>query len=557
MPQAADVWLSDINPSITVTPDGTRIVYVGNDGAQLFVRALDTLDPVAIVTGRPRTPFVSPDGQWVGFFDSNELRKVPITGGPSIVIATTDLASRGAAWTPDDTIVFATGNPAIGLQRVSARGGTAEVLTRPDRARGEGAHVWPELLPGGRAVLFTITAAAGGLDSAQVAVQDLQTNAQTILVRGGSHAKYVSSGHLVYTSGGALRAVPFNLSGRVVSGTSIPVVQRLATTQTGGGQFSLTADGTLVYVDLGGRVQARTLTWVDRTGNEEKLTAPPRFYVQPRVSPDGTKVALYINDQERDIWIWDLQRATLTRLTTDSSNDLYPVWSSDNRRIIFASSRDGIGIWSQAADGTGVAERLNASKNRQVPFAVAPDGSLVFGDLGGTMASADIMRDTLNADHRSTPLVQSKFDERNGIVSPNGRWLAYDSDSSGRHEVYVTSFPNVGSGQLVSTAGGWKPLWAPNGKELFYETLDRTLMRVAVDTNSPTWNAGAPIKLFDSSRRYFLGGDSSTGRTYDVSPDGQRFLMIKLPGDEPVAMPPSLIVVQNWVEDLKRLVPVN
>ena len=216
-----------------------------------------------------RAPFVSPDGQWVGFVDSIVmLRKVAITGGPAITLASLDGASRGATWAPDDTIIFATNNPATGLQRVSAAGGTPEVLTRPDRAQGEADHLWPEILPGGRAVLFTITSQTGGLDAAQVAVRDLRTGTQKVLLRGGSHAHYVASGHLVYVAAGTLRAIPFDLTRLETHGTAVPVLPRLATTDTGAGDFAVATDGTLVYVDAPGSLaaNARTLVWVDRSG---------------------------------------------------------------------------------------------------------------------------------------------------------------------------------------------------------------------------------------------------------------------------------------------------
>ncbi len=237
---------------VALSPDGTHIVYVGNNGTQLFVRPLDTLEPVAIATSRSaRAPFVSPDGQWVGFIDGRlvMLRKVSITGGPPITLANLEpSASRGATWAPDNTIIFATTDPATGLQRVSADGGTPEVLTRPDRAHGEGGHLWPEILPGGHAVLFTITSQSGGLDTAQVAVRDLRTGTQKVLLRGGSHGHYLASGHLVYVAAGTLRAIPFDLNRLKTHGTAVPVLSRLAVKSTGTADFAVAADGTLVVL---------------------------------------------------------------------------------------------------------------------------------------------------------------------------------------------------------------------------------------------------------------------------------------------------------------------
>ncbi len=558
----AALTISNVDRDLAITPDGTRVVYVGNGGTQLLVRALDALEPVAIASGQPRGPFVSPDGQWVGFMDGGgaALRKVAITGGPPITLLGSDALLRGATWSPDDTVIFATSNPATGLQRVSAAGGTPEVLTRPDRAQGEADHFWPEILPGGRAVLFTITSQTGGLDSAQVAVRDLRTGAQKVLVRGGSHGHYVASGHLVYVAAGALRAIPFDPNRLETHGTAVPVLPRLAVTGTGAGDFAMAADGTLVYVDVPGNVgalgaNARTLVWVDRTGKEEPVAAPPRAYEQPRLSPDGTRLALSSFDEENDIWIWDLRRATLTRLTLDPGQDQFPLWTPDGRRIVFSANHDGQpNLWWQAADGTGAAERLTTSSNAQFLNGITPDGTAVVFNQPTPTMGRDLLQLALDGTRRVTPLLQTKFDERNGIVSPDGRWLAYESNSSGRFEIYVRPFPNVGGGQWeVSTAGGRQPLWARSGKELLYFGSDGALLRVPVEASGATWNAGTPMKLLEG--RYYTG--TGSGRAYDVSPDGLRFLMIKAPGGDSTASSPSVIVVQHFDEELKRLVPTR
>jgi serine/threonine-protein kinase len=551
----AALTINGLDRDLAITPDGTHVVYVGNGGTQLFVRALDALEPVAIASGQLRGPFVSPDGQWVGFIDGNILRKVAITGGPSIALASIDAGSRGATWAPDDTIVFATARPATGLQRVSAAGGTPEVLTRPDRAQGEADHFWPEILPGGGAVLFTIASQTGGLDTAQVAVRDLRTGTHKVLLRGGSHGHYVASGHLVYVAAGTLRAIPFDPTRLETHGTAVPVLPRLATTGAGAGDFAVATDGTLVYVDVPGRLgaNARTLVWVDRTGKEEPVAAPPRAYEHPRLSPDGTRVALFSNDQEDDLWIWDLGRATLTRLTLDPGQAYFPLWTPNGRRIIFSSNRGGqFNLWWQAADGTGASERLTTSPNAQFPTGITPDGTAVVFFEGKMTMGPDLLQLALDGTRKVTPLLQTKFDEQNGIVSPDGRWLAYESNSSGPTEIYVRPFPNVGGGQWqVSTAGGRQPLWARSGKELFYFGSDSTLLRVPVEASGATLNAGTPMKLFEG--RYYTG--VGIGRAYDVSPDGQRFLMIKATGADATAAPPQLIVVQHWTEELKRLVP--
>jgi serine/threonine-protein kinase len=349
-----------------------------------------------------------------------------------------------------------------------------------------------------------------------------------------------------------------------VRGVAVPVVPRLVTTASGAGDFALATDGTLVYADApsGFVNNARTLVWVDRAGKEEPIPAPPRAYIYPRLSPDGMRVALDIRDQENDLWMWDLQRATLTRLTFDPGADQWPVWTPDGRRLVFASDRVGgeLNLWWQAVDGTGAAEQLTTSRNRQLPSGTSPDGTqVIFSEYGPTTGS-DLMRlplndarpPTVSTRGREMPVLQTKFLESDGIISPDGRWLAYESDSSGRREIYVRPFPTTGAGQWqVSTAGGTQPLWARSGTELFFLGLDNALMRVSVETTGATWNAGTPAKLLDGN--YFQPGGA---RPYDVSPDGQRFLMIKARGSDAAAAP-QLIVVQHWDEELKRLVPAK
>jgi serine/threonine-protein kinase len=333
-------------------------------------------------------------------------------------------------------------------------------------------------------------------------------------------------------------------------------------------------DGTLVYVPRGA-VIGRTLVWVDRQGQETPIAAPPRVYNYPRLSPDGTRIALWSNDQESDLWLWDLGRATLTRVTSDPVLDAYPVWMPDSRRLLFSSDRAGArNLFAQAADGTGNAERLTENPNRQDATSVSPDGTrLVFSELAPATAfdvmqlpldearpSSGSVRTEFVAQRQAAPLVQTPSEERNGEVSPDGRWLAYEANDSGRFEIYVRPFPEVTRGRWqVSTGGGTRPLWARSGQEVFYLAPTGAVMRVAVASNL-AWTATTPTQLF--AGRYYAGSVAILGRTYDVSADGRRFLMIK-PGagigvsDDATTAPTNLVVVQNWLEELKRLVPVN
>jgi serine/threonine-protein kinase len=559
-PAAAALTINGNQCDLAIAPDGSRIVYVGTNGTQLFVRALDALEAVAIFTGAPLGPFVSPDGQWVGFVEGNaELKKVAMTGGPAVTLAFLDGSVRGATWAPDGTVIFATSNTTTGLQRVSAAGGTPEVLTRPDRAQGEADHLWPEMLPGGRAVLFTTTVQTGGLDAAQVTVLDLQTGTRKVLVRGGSHAQYVPSGYLVYAAAGTLRAVAFDLAGLETRGTPVPIVGQVVTTGAGGVDAVVASDGTLAYVSGGsGAVgQQRTFVWVSRQGQETSIAAPPRAYVYPRIAPDGASVILYSADQEQDIWRWDVARTTLTRLTFEGTLDAHPAWTPDGRRLAFSSERAGArNLFWQSADGTGAVERLTESPNQQHAVAVSPDGKhLTFTEMA-PKTGEDVMQVQLDGARRVTPLVQTPFVERNGIISSDGRWLAYEANDSGRLEVYVRPFPDVNGGHWqVSTGGGTRPLWARNGQELFYVSPAGALMRAGVE-RGPTWAATTPTLLIKEG--YLTAPGGNPGRTYDISPDGQRFLLIKEGGgSEQTAAPITLIVVQHFDEELKRLVPTK
>src|SRR5262245_4789521 len=545
---------------LTITPDGEHIIYkgIGTTGTQLFVRALNQLEltPLTALGQVPRGPFSSPDGRWIGFFEPGTpvtLKKVAITGGPALPLCGFDGPSRGATWGDDDSIIFATAAPSTGLQRVSSAGGEPTVLTKPDRERGESDHLWPQFLPGSQAVLFTITATTGGIDASQVAVLDLPTGTQKILMRGGSQAYYVPSGHLVYVAAGALRAVAFDLKRLEATGTAIPVLSQVATMPNGTAEFDIARDGTLVYVAGEAGARTRTLMWVDRQGREEEIQAPARPYSSPRLSPDGTRVALDIRDQENDVWVWDLASETLLRVTSDPGIDIGPVWMPNGRRLVFSSQAGGaeslVSLFWQAADGTGKAESLTGSRNAQRPSDVLADGTRVlFSENSGRAATAtDVMMLTLEKDRRVQPLVQSPAADRNGVISPDGRWLAYESNDSGQFQIFVLPFPDGNGGKTqVSTTGGTDPRWARNSQELFYLAPDGALMSVPVE-RGPTWRARMPIKL--------VAGPYRTEFSYDVSPDGKRFLMIK--EGSPDQAPPRIEVVQNWFEELKRLVPTK
>jgi serine/threonine protein kinase len=552
---------------LDVSPDGANLVYLtGTSPATtaLWLRPIDQLDAVRLQgLQMPWSPFFSADGQWIGFFSVGELKKLSIKDRTPVSICHVQGRPQGASWNQRNDIAFATNDAATGLLIVSADGGEPTVLTKPAPEAGEVDHLFPSFLPSGDAVLFTVTTNKG-IDESQVAVLDLRTGERKTLIRGGSNARYAETGHIVYVSAGGLRAVRFDPTGLNVTGESVALVERVLTKSSGAADFSVSGQGTLVYVAGEAAGPRRSLVWVDRQGHEERINAEPRAYVYPRLSPDGTRIALDARDQDSDIWVWDLAHETLSSVTRHPAADVAPIWTPDGRDIIFGSTRNGAqNLYRQPADGSRPAERLTASDSTQFPLSISPGGSqvvvrqetsdavlgfdLVLLHLASPVPSGDaVARTTL------VPM-RTPYPKDNGVISPDGRWLAYESNESNQYQIYVGPFPDLGGGRWqVSTGGGRAPLWAPNGRELFYLDANGFLTRVPVDT-SGAFGYGKPARLLYTS--YY----TLNIRTYDVSRDGQKFLMIKSPGagDQQTVASQSIIVVQNWFEDLKRRASVK
>jgi serine/threonine-protein kinase len=563
---------------IAISPDGKNLVYVsGTAGgfSQLIVRAIDRLEAEPLRgTSNARFPFISPDGKWIGFFEGTELKKVSLNGGAPITLCQIAGTPRGASWGSDDTIVFATSDAGTGLLAVPAGGGESRVLTRPDVAHGEQDHLFPSVLAGGRTVLFTITV-PGPIENSQIVALDLETGKRKTLIRGGSQAEAVQSGHLVYGTAGTLRAVRFDPERLEVLSDPVPVVEQIGMLSTGAADFAVSDTGTLVFIpgtfaSIAGSGAARSLVWVDRHGREEPIKAPVRSYFALRLSPDGTRIALDARDQDNDIWVWDIARETLTRLTVDPGPDVFPIWTPDGRRIVFGTTRDGAAqsLFWQPADGAAIAERLTTATVPHYPNSFSPDGTRLLLQYGGQISSgtaaadspaSDISVMAMDGDRKVAPLLQTKFIKRNAEVSPDGRWVAYESNESGRFQIYVQPFPNVNSGRWqISTAGGTKALWARSGGELFYVDGSGAVMTVPIQTTTAFSN-GTPARLLEA--KYFHGVQQS--RSYDVSRDGQRFLLIKdvpataADGRTTTETPASMVVVVNWFEELKQRLPLK
>jgi serine/threonine-protein kinase len=535
-------------PALVLSPDGTQLAYVATQGGaqQIYLRAMDSLDARTVPgTEGATAPFFSPDGQWLGFFAGNKLKKVPVNGGAVLALVGSSFPG-GASWSSDGMIAFTPAWTSV-LQQVSDSGGAPQQLTHFEK--GEFSHRWPEFLPGGKDVLFAATEASFNWTNAQVAVQTIGTSERRNLIQGATHPRYAPSGHLLYAQAGSLMAVPFDHQRLAVMGVAVPVVEGVVQSRTSGAaQYSFSATGSLVYVPGGIQEDQRRLVWVNRNGAEHPVAAPTRAYLFPRVSPDGRRVAVVIAEQEAQVWLQDLSRETLTRFTFEGNRNLNSVWTPDGKRIAFLSNKEGPqNIFWQQADGGGGLERLSTGEFPQVPMSWSPDGQLLAFMENNPTTGYDIWVLRLS-DHKMQPFLRTPFNESVPRFSPDGRWLAYISNESGRYEIYVQPYPGPGGKWQVSTEGGTEPAWNPNGRELFYRSGDKMM---AVDiTTQPSFAAGKPRVLFEG--RYVP--TPATAPNYDVSPDGQRFLMLK-PNEQEASAPTQINVVLNWFEELKRRVP--
>lgn len=545
-------------PPLAVSPDGTLVAYVAPSGntTRLKIRRLDSFDTVELPnTERAQGPFFSPDSQWVGYFADAALYRVPVAGGmPTQIVAGSDV--RGAVWLPDDTIVY---TPTFfdGLFRVPAGGGTPVQLTEPDRARAEKSHRWPAYVPEHELILFTVgNTQISSFDEAPIGVLDLRTGETKILLEGGSAPGYLSSGHFIYGRNGALFATPFDAAALSLSGTPSLVLEGVSTSPTyGTAAYSVSRDGSLAYVPGSGLLGNGILAWVDRNGEISALTSERRDYLNVRISPNGRYLALEQGGANDAIWTYDLERDVMTRLTF-VGDITGAVWSPQGDGLVYtvpqplevdADDRDTPGapnsVYWVPADGSGNQRLLARSEFTRTPTSWSGDGRHLLLQEGHP-DSTDLWLLTFEEDGEVgavEPYLASRFNERSGVFSPDGRWVAYSSDESGRDEIQVRSFPDGARKVQLSRDGGVQPRWRADGRELFFRNGDQ-MLAVPIDAGDGI-RAGAPTVLFDRLMQT---------ATYDVSADGQRFLMVQ--ADE-VASPSRIEIVLDWQSELSRRIP--
>lgn len=542
------------NLAIALSPDGQSLAYCarGSGGINLYLRRLDQRDSTKLPgTEGAYDPFFSPDGEWIGFFGGTKLRKVSVRGGVSIPLADS-IESRAGTWVDNETIVFA---PTFGtpLMRLPASGGTLEPVTTLNLEKRERTHRWPEALPGGEWVLFTLGSidSPGDYDAATIEAASLRTGERRVLVKGGRMARYAPSGHLVFARKDVLLAAPLDAADPKITGTPIPVLDGVGGEDTSGAShFSVSLNGTLAYVP-GSPDALDELIWVDRSGKIEPIGVPQRLYDQVRVSPDGTQLLLAQGPSRStgDIWRYDLARGTLTRVTFNQKST-GTLWTPDQRQVVYRTEAGLYQIMVQALDGSSPPRVIHKDTEPILVSGITPDGSKVLFQLYGS-GNSDILVVPIDGSEPARALWEEPGAQYAGTISPDGRWLAYVSQESGIDEVYVRPASGQGGKWQVSGEDGLVPAWSGDGKEIFFVRGD-SMMAVSIEAGESLITPGTPKKLFD-----FPPGRRSERdtRSFDIAPDGMRFVLIR--SATPGLGRRHINVVLNWSEELKSKVPMG
>ena len=549
-----------------LSPDGRTLAFIAQASGgtpRLYIRPLDQPRATALSgTDGAQNPFFSPDGQWIAFFAMGMLKKISATGSAAITLCDAP-AGRGGAWAEDGTIIF-TPNFTSGtaLMRVSSAGGTPQPLTTLEE--GEATHRWPQVLPGDTALLYTAGNSRTGFEDANIVVQPLPNGVRKIVQRGGYHGRYLPSGHLVYMREGILFAAPFDLGRLELAGQSVPVLEGvIGDASQGKAQFAVSRDGTLVYAPGEGISNEAPIFWLDRSGKLAPLRQTPANWSAIHFAPDGSRIAFDLFDgRQTDVWVYEWMRDTLSRITFDPSNDQAPKWTPDGRRIAFASNRGGNvvrNLYWQRADGTGDVQRLTDSTNDQSPTSWHPNGRFLVFQETHLQTAVDLMVLPIEGDEASgwkpgkaTTFLNSPAGEAGGRFSPDGRWLAYASNETGRTEVYVRPFPGPGGKWQVSSDGAAAVIWSRTRQELFYSTLDQRIMVAGFSVEGGSFRTEKP-------RLWWTGRYMTRPRPshFDLHPDGERFALAPAPEVQAEVRRDHVTFIFNFFDELRRIAPVQ
>jgi WD40 repeat protein len=551
-----------------ISPDGRRIVHVvkGPNGQLLATRLLDQATATPLPgTENGSAPSFSPDSQWILFVAStNQIKKVSVLGGAPVLLCTAT-NTRGFTWGDDGTIVAALGTNTA-LVRLPSAGGTPQPLTT--LANGEQTHRYPQFLPGGEAVLFTASTNPNQFDDATLQLLSLKTGQVKTLLKGAYSGRYFD-GHIVYAHNGVLFGVGFDIKRLEVRGTPVPLLDDVSDNPAfGAGQFSLSQTGTLVYRSGKAVQQGRQIVWQDASGKTTPLLAKAGLYSFPRLSPDGQRLALVVGDAKGwDIYVYDIARDVMSRLTFTGRENGPPVWTPDGTHLAYASTIAPTGLWWLRADGAGEPQHLLEGKAVMIPWSFSPDGRYLSYSLGGSGTKSDIWLLPLDASVRDHPkagtpeaFLKTPANEGYASFSPDGRWLAYHSDESGRNEVYVRPVRGSAGGKWqVSTNGGTFPFWSRDGRALYYQEtqllrLDETrLMVVDYSSKGEAFTVAKPRAWSDRSIQSFTGGVNS----YDLAPDGKRVAAYPLTTATADGSSQHVTFLLNFGDELRRRVPAG
>jgi DNA-binding SARP family transcriptional activator len=545
---------------IAISPDGSRLAYIGGPRSQLLIRPLSQLHAIAVPgTEGAATPFFSPDGEHVGFLREGIIQIASVSGGPPITVSDSLTGVAGASWGPDNFIYSDGSMPylPVGLVRVEAKpGAVPHWFTTVDTAGREVDHSWPDVLPNGKGVLFTVgfsgrNGVKGGASYA-IAVADIPSGKRRVILEDAMYARYATPGYLLYvTTNKSLMVVPFDQNSMKIAGEPTALTEGMRLGHLGSADLAVSATGTLLYATGAGDGK-QELVWVTRDGKEQAVDPDwAAFYMgAPMLSPDGKSVAvarIANGEAPASIWIKRLDRGPSSKLTVDTKDNGMPVWTPDGKSVTFTStSATGvIDLWTQRADGSAQAVMQFHGKSNLFNPRWSPDAKwLIFQTDVESPGSGDILAIRPGIDTAPVPVVATRFTEISPVLSPDGRWLAYVSNETGRDEIYVVPFPNTGTAKwAISAGGGTEPVWSHRGKELFYRDASWNLVAVGVNTK-PTFSLGRDTVLFPAA-----GFSSLRWRPqYSVALDDRRFLMVR-----PLKTNASdkLIFVQNWVEELK------